>query len=274
MTALVALVQDRDPIDALAIASPWIPNGWSARAITATGGAAVVAGPSVRVEDHRAVLGVAVEDPWGVPGRSLDPAALLERFVRYGDNVVQLAAGPFAVVDFERGTVAAAMNGIVPLFVGRGRHSTVGNVRGMVAALSLSDQVTPVPPGSVACINGLIANVADVAVYEALPHVRLAAVDEEVETHITGAGRLGHFRSLALARAASGLRVRHLDGALVAAPVLAALGRLEAPDAALADLRARVGRLWWEAGRRGAPVFVPAFERPAVDTLALAIGAR
>lgn len=274
MSALVALVHNRDPIDALAIASPWIPQGWSARALTTTGGAALVAGPAVRVEAHRAVLGVAVDDPWGVPGRPLDPAALLERFGRYGDNVVQLAAGPFAVVDFERGTVAAAMNGIVPLFVGRGTHSAVGSLRGMVAAFAGSDQVRPVQPGSVARIDGTIANVADAAVYETLPQIRLAAVDEEVEAHISRAGRLGHLRSVALARAASGLRVRRFGGSLVAAPVLAALSQLQAPDAALADLRARVGRLWWEAGLRGAPVFVPAFERPVLDTLALGIGAR
>lgn len=274
MSALVALVQDRDPIDALAIASPWIPQGWSARALAVTGGAVVVAGPAVRVEGARAVLGVAVDDPWGVPGRPLDPAALLERFGRYGDNVVQLAAGPFAVVDFERGTVAAAMNGIVPLFVGRGRHSAVGNLPGMVAALALSDHVRPVPPGSVACIDGTTANVADVAVYEALPQIRLAAVDEEVEAHIRRAGRPSRLRSPALTQAASGLRVRRLGGSLVAAPVLAELSKLQAPDAALADLRGRVGRLWWEAGLRGGPVFVPAFERPALDTLALATGAR
>lgn len=274
MSALVALVQDRDPINALAIASPWIPQGWAVRALRSFGGAAVVAGPAAWVEDHRAVLGVAVEDPWGVPGRPIDPAALLERFGRYGDNVVQLAAGPFALVDFERGTVAAAMNGIVPLFVGRGTTSAVGNLRGMVAALAGSDQVRPVPPGSVACLDGTIANVADVAVYEALPQIRLASVDEEIEAHIIRAGRPGALRSLALARASSGLRVRRLGGSLVAAPVLAAISQLEAPEAALADLRARIGRLWWEAGLRGEPVFVPALERPVLDTLALAIGAR
>lgn len=274
MSALVALVQDRDPIDTLAIASPWIPPGWSARALTVTGGAAVVAGPGVRVEDHRAALGVAIEDPWGVPGRQLDPAALLERFCRYGDNVVQLAAGPFAVVDFGRGTVAAAMNGIVPLFVGRGTHSAVGTLRGMVAALASSDQVTPVSPGFVARIDGTVANVANVAVYENLPQISLASVEEEVEAHIRRAGRPTRLRSPGLARAASGLRVRRIGGSLVAAPVLAHLGQSEAADAALADLRTRIGRLWWEAGLRGTPVFVPAFERPAVDILALAIGAR
>jgi hypothetical protein len=226
------------------------------------------------VEDHRAVLGVAVEDPWGVPGRPLDPVAILERFGRYGDNVVQLAAGPFAVVDFERGTVAAAMNGIVPLFVGRGTHSAVGNLPQMVAALAVCDQVEPCPPGSVARIDGSVTNIAHVAVYEALPQVRLDAIDEEVEAHIRRAGRPRRLASVALAPAASGLRVRLVGNSLVAAPPLAALGQLEAPDGALVELRARVGRFWWEAGLRGAPVFVPAFERPVLDTLALAIGAR
>lgn len=274
MSALVALVQDRDPVDALAIASPWIPPGWSARALMATGGAAVLAGPAVRVEGRRAVLGAAVEDPWGMPGRPVDPATLLERFDRYGDHVIQLAAGPFAVVDFERGTVAAAMNGIVPLFVGRGKHLAVGNVRGLVAALAGSDEIRSVPAGCVACIDGTISNVADVAVFESLQQIGLAAVDEEIEAHISRAGHLDRLRSLALARAASGLRVRVSGGSLLAAPVLAALGQIQAPGTALVDLRARVSRLWWEASLRGVPVFVPAFERPALDTFALAIGTR
>lgn len=272
MSALVALTQDRDPAEALAIASPWIPPRWSARALMAAGGAAVVAGPAVRVEGHRAVFGAAVEDPWGVPGDALDPAALLRRFVRHGDQVIQLAAGPFAVADFERGRLAAALNGIVPLFVGRGPHSTVGNHRGLVAALAGSDQVRPVPPGSVASIDGAITNIADVAVDESLPGVRLAAIDEEIAAHIDRAGRSSRLRSPAWAQAASGLRVRRLGGSLVAAPALAALGESTAPGAELADLRARVGRLWWAAGLRGMSVFAPAFERPVLDTLALAVG--
>lgn len=274
MSALIALVGDRDPIEALAIASPWIPRGWSARGVESAGGAAVVAGPAVRVEGHRAVLGVAVNDPWGVPGRTLDPLLLLERFGRYGDKVIQLAAGPFVVVDFERSTVAAAMNGIVPLFLGQGTRCAVGNHPGLVAALAGSHEVRPVPAGSVAGIGGAVTNVADVAVYECLPQIRLAGIDEEVESHISSAGRLGHLRSVALARAASGLRVRRLGDSLVAAPQLAALGQHHAPTVALADLRARVGQLWWEAGLRGASVFVPAFERPALDTLSLVFGAR
>lgn len=274
MSALVALVRDRCPSEALSIVSPWIPQGWSARAVTATGGAAVVAGPAVWVEDRQATLGVAVEDPWGVPGRALDPAKLLERFARYGDHVIQLAAGPFAVVDFERGTVASAMNGILPLFVGQGTHSAVGNVREMVAALSGSDQVRRIPPGAVAGLDGTVANVADVAVFEALPQIQLAAIDEEIKAHIGRAGRSTHLRSLALSGATSGLGVRRLGSALVAAPALGALAHFKAPEVALAHLRERVGRLWWEAGLRGATVFVPAFERPVRDTLALAIGAR
>jgi hypothetical protein len=266
----VALVQDRDPLEALAIASPWIPRGWSVRAVVATNGAVLLAGPAVRVQGHRAVLGTAVGDPWGLPGEPLDPAMLLRRFARHGDQAMQLAAGPFALVDFERGRVAAAMNGIVPLFVARGTHAAAGNHREVVAALAGAGQVRSVPPGSVAGIDGSTANVTDVPVHESLAQIRLAAIDDEVEVHINRAGRPGRLRSSALAQVASGLRVRRLGDSLVAAPELAALAHVPAPDVALADLRARIGRLWWEAGLRGTHVFVPAFERPGLDTLALA----
>lgn len=268
----MALVRDRDPVEALAIASPWIPRGWPTRALATDGGAAVVAGPAVRVEGRRAVLGTAVEDPWGVPGRPLDPARLLQRFERYGNQVIQLAAGSFAVVDFEGSSVAAALNGIVPVFAGRGEHSAVGTHRGIVASLAESDLVRSVPPGSMARIDGSVTNVADVPVYESLPQIRLAAIEEEIEAHISGAGATSRLRCTALAHVASGLRVRRLGGSLVAAPSPAALSRRPALGAPT-DLRARVSRLWWEAGLRGSQVYVPAFERPALDTLALAIGA-
>jgi hypothetical protein len=111
-------------------------------------------------------------------------------------------------------------------------------------------------------------------VYESLAQVRLAAIDEEIEAHIRVAGRPTHSRSCPGLRSAVGLRVRCLGGALVAAPKLASLGQLLVPEVELADLRARVGRLWWEAGLRGTQVFVPTLERPALDTLALAFGAR
>lgn len=272
--ALVALAQDRDPAEALAIASPWIPRGWAVRAVVASGGAAVVAGPAVRVQGHRAVLGVAVQDPWGLPGGSLHATRLLQRFDRYGDQAVQLAAGPFALVDFERGRVAAAINGIVPVFVGQGTGSAAGSHRDIVAALAGSGHAKPVPPGWSACIDGTVTNVADVVVCESLPQIRLTGIDEEVEAHISRAGRPTRLRSLALAGATAGLRARRLGDSLVAAPPLATLGQLQTPEAALADLRARVGRLWWEAGLRGTQVFVPAFERPALDTLALALAGR
>ncbi len=272
--ALVALVQGRSPIEALAIASPWVPQSWSVRAVVASGGAGVVAGPAVLIQGQRAILGVAVGDPWGLPGRPLDPATVLQRFVRYGDQVVQVAAGPFAVVDFERGRVAAAINGIVPIFVGQGTHSAAGSHAEIVAALAGASQVKPVAPGWAACIGGSASNIADVPVYESLAQVRLAAIDEEIEAHIRVAGRPTHSRSCPGLRSAVGLRVRCLGGALVAAPKLASLGQLLVPEVELADLRARVGRLWWEAGLRGTQVFVPTLERPALDTLALAFGAR
>jgi hypothetical protein len=76
-----------------------------------------------------------------------------------------------------------------------------------------------------------------------------------------------------LARAASGLRVRRIGDSLVVGAVLSAVGHSQAPRAALVELRSRVSGLWWEAGLRGTHVFAPAFERPAFDTFALAVGA-
>jgi hypothetical protein len=271
---LVALARDRDPVETLAIASPFVPVGWSVRAHAAAGGTAVFAGPAVWVQGEHAVIGAAVRDPWGVPGRPLDPVELLQRFVRYGDQVIQLAAGPFAVVDLARGTLASAMNGIVPAFVGRGTHSAVGNHLGIVAALAGDGNPRAVRPGAVAINDGTTMNVVDLRVHESLSQIRLETIDEEVEVHISRAGRPRPLGSLALSRVAAGLRVRRMGDSLVAAPALAGRRQLKDPEAALVDLRARVGRLWWEAGLRATPLFVPILERPALDTISLVIGAR
>jgi hypothetical protein len=209
-----------------------------------------------------------------LPGRPLDPSVLLQRFARYGDQAVQLAAGPFALVDFEHGRVVPAMNGIVPVFVGQGTHSAAGSHRDVVAALSGSSDVTPVPPGWAAGIDGTVTNIADLPVFEHLAQIRLGGLDEEVEAHIIRTGRPNRLRSLGLAQAASGLRVRRFGDSLVVGPVLSAVGQSRTPGVTLADLRARVSRLWWEAGLRGSHVFAPAFERPALDTFGLAVGAR
>jgi hypothetical protein len=271
---LVALAKGRGPVESLAIASPFVPARWSVRAHAAAGGTAVVAGPAARVQGEHAVIGAAVGDPWGLPGRPLDPVELLRRFVRYGDQVIQLAAGPFAVVDLARGSVASAMNGIVPVFVGRGTHSAVGTHQGIVAALAGGGHPRPVQPGAVAFNDGTTTTLVDWRVHESLSQIRLETIDEEVEVHISRAGRPRPLGSLALARVAAGLRVRRMGDSLVAAPALAGLRQLEDPEAALVDLRARVGRLWWEAGLRATPLFVPVLERPALDTMSLVIGAK
>src|SRR5205807_1219864 len=99
-------------------------------------------------EGQLVAIGTAVADPWGLPGVELGRQAVLERFARYGNQVAQLAAGPFAVADFERASLTAALNGIVPVFLGRGTRLVVGTHPEMVTALAGSTSSVPIPPGS------------------------------------------------------------------------------------------------------------------------------
>lgn len=273
--SMVALVGAYHPTQALAVATQWIPRGWSVAASKTAWGAALIAGPAALREDHLVVIGTAVADPWGLPGRELDRHVVLQRFARYGNQVAQLAAGPFAVVDLERASLIAALNGIVPIFLGRGARVAVGSHPQMVAALAGSRSAAPVrvPPGSSAYVDGKIMNVAQFGVRESLPLMRLQALEAEVEQHIRAAGLLREVRRGVFADGSGQVHVRWLGSALVASPRLeslrTALNAADEPEA----IRRRVADLWSQAGLRNVTLYVPAFERPVLDSLTLAMKA-
>jgi hypothetical protein len=270
--SVVALVGQCQPADALAVASRWIPRGWSIAASKTEWGAALIAGPDVFREDHRVFIGTAVADPWGLPGAPLDRRILLDRFARYGDQTSQLAAGPFAFVDLARANVTAALNGIVPVFLSRGARIVVGSHSEMVAALAGGAPPVPVPAGSSASVDGTIANVARFGVWESLPLMSLPALAAEIEHHISAAGpsrqvHRGVFVAL-------GLHVRWIGKALVASPPFRPLDAALDVVVEFQAIRRQVSNLWWQAGLRNAHLFVPAFERPALDSLTLTMHAK
>jgi hypothetical protein len=231
-------------------------------------GVALTAGPAVLREDQLVVIGTAVADPWGLPGTELERHVLIERFARYGNQVTQLAAGPFAVADLGRACLIAALNGIIPLFLGRGARIVVGSHRGVVAALA-GTSAGPVPPGSSAYVDGRIVNVAQFGVLESLPLMRLQALEAEVEQHVTAAGPLRQVRRGTFAGGAGHVHARWLGSALVASPKLRSLRTDVNGAAALEAIRGRVSDLWWQAGLRNTFLFVPTFERPVLDSLTL-----
>jgi hypothetical protein len=67
------------------------------------------------------------------------------------------------------------------------------------------------------------------------------------------------------------LRVRRIRNALVVSPRLRSVQAAEDNGAELRAIRRWVADLWWEAGLQNMSVFVPAFERPAVDSLYLTL---
>jgi hypothetical protein len=216
------------------------------------------------------VIGTAVAHPWGLPGAELDRHVVLERFNRYGNQVAQLAAGPFAVADLERASLTAALNGIVPVFLSCGARVVVGSHPEMVAALASSTSSVPVPPGSSASVDGKVANIARFGVCESLPLMSLRALDAEVEHHIRGAGPSRQVRR-GVFGASGQLHVRWIGSALVASPRFRPLQMALDAVVELQAIRRTVADLWWQAGLRNAPVFVPAFERPAIDSLSLTV---
>ena len=270
--ALMVLVADRSPGQTLVLASPWIPPSWAVCVRATPWGAVLAAGPSMLVEGSLAAIGTAVSDPWGIPGSTLDTHILLDRFARYGDHVVQLAAGPFAVADLEHGRIASALNGIVPLFLAHGTHTAVGTHPAILATVAASPEMESIPGGAVASVDGSITAVAQIRVLESLPLVSLAALEREVEGHIRRSGPVQGFRSSELEHAAPRLVIRRVGQALVASPPLRELQVSPCAADDLRALRSEVNRLWWQAGLRNRSLFVPAFERPALDTLTLAIG--
>ena len=271
--SVVALVGECDPTDALALASPWVPRGWSLAATKTAWGAALIGGPAVLWEDDLVVIGTAVVDPWGLPGIEVDRHDLLQRFARYGNQVAQLAAGPFAVADLKGGSLIAALNSIVPVFLGRGARVVVGSHPEMVATLAVSRSSQPVPAGSSVSIDGTIVNVAAFGVCESLPLMRLDALEEEVEHHIRAAGPSRQARRGVFTEASGAMHLRWVGPALVASPCLRSLRTALNASSELQSIRHSVGDLWWQAGLRNTSLFVPAFERPVVDSLALTMKA-
>jgi hypothetical protein len=271
---VTAAVAGLRPSEAAAVASPWIPRGWDVDVIKTDWGASLIAGPSVTRAHDRVIMGTAVPDPWGVPCTPLDPHILLDRIARYGDQIVQLAAGPFAVVHLASGTVVSALNGIVPVFLARGTRIAVGNHPEMVFALSDGSPnrtaVELVPPGCSASVQGVISNIAGFRVSEALPWVDVQHLEEEIEEHILRAGPSRTFRGNWFGGLPPNVTIRVIGSNLVASPHLNSLDLSSAVDAFF-SIRPAMANLWWQAGLRNAALFVPACERPAIDTLSLAM---
>jgi hypothetical protein len=188
--------------------------------------------------------------------------------------VAQLAAGPFAVADLSRASLIAALNGIVPVFLSRGARVVVGSHPEMVAELAGSSTLSvPIPPGSLASVDGTIVNVAGFGVRESLPLMRLQALEEEVEHHIRRAGPSRQVRRGVFADASGEVHVRWLGPALVASPRLRSLRTALNASSELQAIRRWVCDLWWQAGLRNTRLFVPAFERPVFDSLTLTMKA-
>lgn len=270
------MVSGRRPSTVLATATRWSPRGWPMQIRDTAWGSVVIAGPATAVVDQNVMVGTAVTNPWGLPSAAIEPPALLARFTRYGQQVAQLAAGPFAVADLQQGDLVGALNAIIPVFRSHGRYSAIGNHPELVAELSEGGPPNRVPPGWSASVNGETAAASDIGVVEALPLVSLRGLDQEIEYHIRDTGFVDAdlpLRSGARELAAKfpELRVHQIAGALVARPRVDALQTSQAPREELDAIRCMVSDLWWRAGLIGMTLFVPMFERPALDTLMLAI---
>lgn len=267
--ALIAFVAGRRAsIDA--DVAPRVPSHWNTSAWDLPWGTAVIAGPAVLVADDKIVVGTAVSDPWGVPREPLSRAELLERFLRYGSQVIQLAAGPFVVADTTRGSITRAVNGIVPLFTARGERIAIGTDCVLVAALAGARSAAAAPSGSEAFVDGASRNVARVATPEALRDVDLVALGIEIEGHLNDAGLeplLGDHP-----HRPHGFRLLTDGVAVIASVVPCDAALVLGSRQALGVTRAAIGRLWWSLGREGRSLFVPALERPSLDSLFLALG--
>ncbi len=270
--SLVAFVSGYSPAEAMSIAHQWLPLGWDARTIRTSWGTALLAGPVTAADDGLIAFGTAVADPWGLPGTELGHGLILERFARYGDHVLQLAAGPFVVGHLTRGCLGRALNGIVPVFMASGPRIAIGTHGALTAALAGAMSSRPVPPGCVAHIDGATSRVADISVWEALPRVTLSGLARELEYHIARSGRWERLRKGPFVRTAPEFILLRRGTSIVASPRLSDSRRSIRWARDLASHRFDLGRLWWQTSLQGMTLFAPAFERPALDTLTLAIG--
>ena len=264
---LLVLAAECQPSEALAAAAPWIPRAWHVTARPAPWGTALSAGPAAFHEDDLVMIGTAVADPWGTPEDPIDRHVLLQRYARYGDGVAQLAAGPFAVADLDRGSLVSALNGIVAVFVGRGPRVAVGSHPELVAALAGGAPPLRVPTGCSASVSGAVSTTARLPACESLPLTSLARLEAEIELRIQRAGQLRPVRPGTFYDRSGRLRVRRLGEALVATPRPGSLRRARHPLAELEAMRSRISALWWQAGLRSTAVFAPALERPVLDAL-------
>lgn len=184
---------------------------------------------------------------------------------------MQLAAGPFAAADLGRGNVARALNGIIPVFSARGERDAVGTHADMVAALAGDGTPSAAPPGTVTAIDGSVTDVAPSDVFESLPLMSLTGLEREVEQHVARAGPSQRvpWASELSSEAGSTLSLRLVRNSLVALPRLRTLEASRSPTTDLSRLRSEISKLWWSASLCSKSLFVPAFERPALDSLTL-----
>jgi hypothetical protein len=162
------------------------------------------------------------------------------------------------------------VNGIIPAFLSRGARVVVGSHADMVAELAGSTSSVPIPPGSLAFVDGTIVNVAGFGVSESLPLMSLRALEDEVEQHIRAAGPSRQVRGSVFG-ASRQLHLRWIGSALVASPSFRPLKTALDAVGEFRAIRRRITNLWWQAGLRNAALFVPAFERPAIDLLNLIV---
>jgi hypothetical protein len=155
------------------------------------------------------------------------------------------------------------------VFVATGARTVIGTHPTMVRALAAGAEAVPVPPGAVASVHGDVRNVAMINVCEKLALVGLSALEKEIAHHLRGVGRSRHTPSELLADITSPMSLMITNDGLVALPRIASLAR----EGALDTLRREIGQLWWRSSLRNTRLFVPALERPALDTLTLAMNA-
>ena len=269
---LAALVAGSSARDTLDMVTELLPDQWPVLIRECLWGTAVLAGPAVELDDTHAVFGSAVANAWGVPGPRVARAEMLRRFKRYGAHVVHLAAGPFAVLDLQNGSVTCALTGVVPLYSAVGERAAVGTHRGVVTRLANASIARVAPAGAEVFVHGATHNIANLTVAESIGSVDLVALGHEAAIHLAHCPIPASPALEPSLRTPQGFRLERRGGDLVASAqpdqVPFTLGSLDS----LAATRAALNDLWWQCGLAGAALFVPILERPSLDTLMLNLG--
>lgn len=218
------------------------------------------------------VAGMPLADPWGLPGTPLSPAVVASELDRYGPAAIQQVAGPVVAIDMLSGGVLRAMNGIVPVFTGRGGPWVASTCAAVVAATGTDVKLVPCasyqPPGGLAAVSweGSIENPARGLTW--------ATLDSEVRAAASRLGRL----STACLPPVDGVDDADVDAVTLAERPYAVFlphltDRREARGGAARYqlLRNEIGpKLWWQARLIGIWLCAPALERPA-HNMAMAI---